>query len=90
MSSSNANSKEEYLKKLRHSISETRKKSKVTQEQLASIAGISQARISNFENGSGNISAVEPLLICKVLNFSINSFLEEYGDYDSSDEHQQE
>ena len=56
-------------------IAEQRKKQKLTQEELASMLGVSNRSVSNWENGKNmpDLSLFKEL--CEILNISINELL---------------
>ena len=56
-------------------IAEQRKKQKLTQEEMASMLGISNRSVSNWENGKNmpDLSLFKPL--CEILDITINELL---------------
>ena len=71
------NSSLDYFKKLGENISEIRRDSGVTQEQLAVMVGVVQSTLANYEAGTRRVSLTTLALIAKVLNRAMEDFLPE-------------
>ncbi|MBY0517849.1 MAG: helix-turn-helix domain-containing protein [Bacteriovoracaceae bacterium] len=56
-----------YSEKIKNILVTTRKKKNLTQIEMAKIAGVSQSKISKFENGTLELSAAELLQCLKGL-----------------------
>ncbi len=71
------------LKKLRSEIArqvrELRKERRWTQAELAKRLDLSQARLSEIENGDGSFSAEQFLLLLKLFNVGVNRFAPSAG-----------
>ena len=58
-----------------------RKKRRLTQQQLATISGVSQQAISSIENGSRQSPSVETLYkLSKALKCTMDDLIEENGE----------
>lgn len=65
-------------------LKDERKKKKITQEQLASLVGVSRQSINAIERGKYTPSTVLALKISEIFNTSVNSLFElEPTDYAS-------
>ena len=60
----------EYIKDL---IVNARRKDDITQTQLAKLIGVSQSKISKFENGTLEFSASELFVCCGALNIRLST-----------------
>jgi transcriptional regulator with XRE-family HTH domain len=62
-------------------LHEMRKKRRLTQQQLATISGVSQQAISNIENGSRQSPSVETLYkLSRALKCTVDDLIEENGE----------
>lgn len=62
-------------------LHEMRKKRRLTQQQLATISGVSQQAISSIENGSRQSPSVETLYkLSKALKCTMDDLIEENGE----------
>ena len=62
-------------------LHEMRKKRRLTQQQLATISGVSQQAISNIENGSRQSPSVETLYkLSRSLKCTVDDLIEENGE----------
>jgi transcriptional regulator with XRE-family HTH domain len=52
--------------------------SELSQEQVASKLGLTQSAYSKFERGERRIDLVELAMICRALNVSLVSFVEQF------------
>ncbi|OEK07115.1 helix-turn-helix transcriptional regulator [Roseivirga misakiensis] len=65
-------------------LKEERKKKKITQEQLATLVGVSRQSINAIERGKYTPSTVLALKISEIFNTSVNRLFElEAEDYNS-------
>lgn len=62
-------------------LHEMRKKRRLTQQQLATISGVSQQAISSIENGSRQSPSVETLYkLSRALKCTVDDLIEENGE----------
>ncbi|WP_339606534.1 helix-turn-helix transcriptional regulator [uncultured Roseivirga sp.] len=61
---------------MKNTLREERKRKKITQEQLASLAGVSRQSINAIERGKYTPSTMLALKISEIFNTSVNRLFE--------------
>ena len=71
-------SEKEHLSKIGKNIREVRSDRNLSQESLASLAGLDRTYIGGVERGERNISVLNITKIAKALNVSINQLFKDF------------